>query len=95
MDHLDGGQRESRRRQRVNEHPDRCRVVDRGAVERLLGDVMFFGESDPEAPFYSPAVDDPATVGVLADALTAAGFAVTAVEMIREQVGVLVAERAP
>ena len=61
----------------------------------VLGDVMFFGEPDPEAPFYSPAVDDPATVGVLADALTAAGFAVTAVEMIHEQVGVLVAERAP
>jgi len=61
----------------------------------VLGDVMFFGEPDPEEPFYSPAVDDPATVGVLADALTAAGFAVTAVEMIHEQVGVLVAERAP
>ena len=61
----------------------------------VLGDVMFFGEPDPEAPFYSPAVDDPATVGVLADALTAAGFAVTAVEMIHEQVGVLVAERTP
>ena len=61
----------------------------------VLGDVMFFGESDPEEPFYSPAVDDPATVGVLADALTAAGFSLTAVEMIHEQVGVLVAERAP
>ena len=61
----------------------------------VLGDVMFFGEPDPGEPFYSPAVDDPATVGVLADALTAAGFAVTAVEMIHEQVGVLVAERAP
>ena len=61
----------------------------------VLGDVMFFGEPDPEAPFYSPAVDDPATVGVLADALTTAGFAVTAVEMVHEQVGVLVAERAP
>ena len=61
----------------------------------VLGDVMFFGEPDPEESFYSPAVDDPATVGVLADALTAAGFAVTAIEMIHEQVGVLVAERAP
>ncbi|MFQ3318579.1 MAG: SAM-dependent methyltransferase [Natronomonas sp.] len=59
----------------------------------VLGDVMFFGEPDPEEPFYSPAVDDPATVGVLADALTDAGFSLTAVEMVHEQVGVLVAER--
>ena len=60
----------------------------------VLGDVMFFGEPDPEEPFYSPEVDDPATVGVLADALTEAGFSLTAVEMVHEQVGVLVAERA-
>ena len=59
----------------------------------VLGDVMFFGEPDPEEPFYSPAVDDPATVGVLVDALTAAGFSLTAVEMVHEQAGVLVAER--
>ncbi|MFW6018497.1 MAG: class I SAM-dependent methyltransferase [Halapricum sp.] len=60
----------------------------------VLGDVMLFGEADPDEPFYSPAVDDPATVGVLADALTDAGFALTAVERVHEQVGVLVAERA-
>ena len=60
----------------------------------VLGDVMFFGEPDPDEPFYSPDVDDPATVGLLADALTDAGFALTAVEMVHEQVGVLVAERA-
>ncbi|QSG11630.1 SAM-dependent methyltransferase [Halapricum desulfuricans] len=59
----------------------------------VLGDVMLFGEADPEEPFYSPEVDDPATVGVLADALTDAGFALTAVEAVHEQVGVLVAER--
>lgn len=58
----------------------------------VLGDVMLFGEADPEEPFYSPAVDDPATVGVLADALTDVGFALTAVERVHEQVGVLVAE---
>ncbi|NHN48788.1 class I SAM-dependent methyltransferase [Halostella sp. JP-L12] len=61
----------------------------------VLGDVMFFGEPDPDAPFYSPEVDDPATVGVLSDALTDAGFALTAVEMVHEQVGVLAAERVP
>jgi SAM-dependent methyltransferase len=60
----------------------------------VLGDVMFFGEPDADATFYSPEVDDPATVGLLADALTDAGFALTAVEMVHEQVGVLVAERA-
>jgi SAM-dependent methyltransferase len=61
----------------------------------VLGDVMFFGEPDPGEPFYSPEVDDPATVGVLSDALTDAGFALTAVEQVHEQVGVLVAERVP
>lgn len=60
----------------------------------VLGDVMLFGEADPDAPFYSPEVDDPATVGVLADALTDAGFSLTAVERVHDQVGVLVAERA-
>ncbi|PSP60478.1 SAM-dependent methyltransferase [Halobacteriales archaeon QH_8_67_36] len=58
----------------------------------VLGDVMFFGEPNPEDPFYSPEVDDPATVGILADAFTDAGYALTAVEMVSEQVGVLVAE---
>lgn len=59
----------------------------------VLGDVMFFGEPDPAEPFYSPAVDDPATVGMLADALTDAGFVLTAVERVHAQVGVLIAER--
>lgn len=58
----------------------------------VLGDVMFFGEPDPDEPFYSPDVDDPATVGMLADALTSEGFSLTAVERVHEQVGVLVAE---
>jgi SAM-dependent methyltransferase len=61
----------------------------------VLGDVMFFGEPDPEEPFYTPEVDDPATVGLLADALTDAGFTLTAVERVHDQVGVLVAERVP
>ncbi|WP_440765208.1 class I SAM-dependent methyltransferase [Natronorubrum sp. DTA7] len=61
----------------------------------VLGDVMFFGEPDPEEPFYSPEVDDPATVGTLADAFTDAGFSLTAVERVHDQVGVLVAERTP
>lgn len=61
----------------------------------VLGDVMFFGDPDPDEPFYSPDVDDPATVGTLADAFTDAGFALTAVESVHEQVGVLVGERVP
>ncbi|MUV86865.1 methyltransferase domain-containing protein [Natronomonas sp. CBA1123] len=68
-------------------------IADLGPRRFVLGDVMFFGEPDPEEPFYSPEVDDPATVGVLADALTESGFSLTAVEMVHEQVGVLVAER--
>jgi len=63
------------------------------APERVvLGDVMFFGLPDPEAPFYSPEVDDPATVGVLAEALTDAGFALTDATAVHDQVGVLVAD---
>jgi len=69
-------------------------IADLGPRRFVLGDVTFFGTPDPEEPFYSPEVDDPATVGVLADALTDAGFALTAVERVHEQVGVLVAERA-
>jgi SAM-dependent methyltransferase len=69
-------------------------VAALGPRRFVLGDVMFFGTPDPEAPFYSPEVDDPATVGTLADALTDAGFALTAVERVHDQVGVLVAERA-
>ena len=63
------------------------------AAQNLLGDVMFFGTPNPEEPFYSPEVDDPATVGTLADALTDEGFVLTAVERVHDQVGVLVAER--
>ena len=59
----------------------------------VLGDVMFFGDPDPDEPFYSPEVDDPATVGVLVDAFTDSGYAITAVELIAEQVGVIVAEQ--
>lgn len=68
-------------------------IAKLGPRKFVLGDVMFFGEPDPDEPFYSPAVDDPSTVGHLADALTDAGFALTAVEKVHDQVGVLVAER--
>ena len=59
----------------------------------VLGDLMFFGEPDPDEPFYSPEVDDPATVGTLAEAFTDAGFSLTAVERVHDQVGVLVGGR--
>jgi len=65
-----------------------------GPRKIVLGDVMLFGEPNPDEPFFSPDVDDPATVGVLADAFTDAGYALTAVEMVHDHVGVLVAERA-
>jgi SAM-dependent methyltransferase len=69
-------------------------IADLGPRRLVLGDVMFFGEPDPDDPFYSPEVDDPATVGTLADILTDCGFALTAVERVHDQVGVLVGERA-
>jgi cyclopropane fatty-acyl-phospholipid synthase-like methyltransferase len=68
-------------------------VADLNPKRFVLGDVMFFGSPDPEEPFYSPEVDDPATVGTLVDALTDEGFVLTAVERVHDQVGVLVAER--
>jgi len=64
-----------------------------GARRIVLGDVAFFEDPDPDAPFYGPEVDDPATVGTLVEAFTAEGFAVTAVERVHDQVAVIVAER--
>ncbi|GAB3693401.1 class I SAM-dependent methyltransferase [Halorubrum pallidum] len=68
-------------------------MADTGARRVVLGDVAFFEEPDPEAPFYGPEVDDPATVGTLVEAFTDEGFAVTAVERVHDQVAVIVAER--
>jgi len=68
-------------------------MADTGARRIVLGDVAFFEEPDPDAPFYGPEVDDPATVGTLVEAFTAVGFAVTAVERVHDQVAVIVAER--
>ncbi|XVH30869.1 class I SAM-dependent methyltransferase [Haloferacaceae archaeon DSL9] len=70
-------------------------IAGYGPERFVLGDVMFFGEPDPADPFYSPEVDDPATVGDLADMFTDAGFVLTAVERVHDQVGVLVGERFP
>ncbi|MFB6125716.1 MAG: class I SAM-dependent methyltransferase [Halolamina sp.] len=74
-------------------HRTPSRAADVGPRRVVLGDVMFFGDPDPDAPFYDPEVDDPATVGTLVDAFTDVGYAVTAVERVHDQVGVLVAER--
>jgi SAM-dependent methyltransferase len=71
--------------------PSRSDAV--GPRRIVLGDVMFFEEPDPEEPFYSPEVDDPATVGTLVEAFTDAGYAVTQVDRVHDQVGVITAER--
>lgn len=68
-------------------------IADLGPRRFVLGDVMFFGLPDPDEPFYSPEVDDPATVGTLVESLTEAGFAVTRARRVHDQVGVLVGER--
>ncbi len=59
----------------------------------VLGDLMLSAPVVEGEERYAPAVDDPATVGVLVDALTDAGFAVTASELIGDQFGVIVADR--
>lgn len=58
----------------------------------VLGDLMLFGERDPDAPDYDPDVDDPATVGRLADAITAVGFDIVDVIAVSDQAGVIVAQ---
>ena len=68
-------------------------MAETGARRIVLGDVAFFEDPDPDAPFYSPEVDDPATVGTLVEAFTDEGFAVTAVKRVHDQVAVIVAER--
>ncbi|PSQ17906.1 SAM-dependent methyltransferase [Halobacteriales archaeon QS_8_69_26] len=56
----------------------------------VLGDVMLF-DGVPEDPAYDPTVDDPSTVGHLVDTMTD-HWAVTAVERVYDEIGVLVAE---
>lgn len=76
---------------------EQCDAI--GAIAELeprklvTGHCMFFGDTDPAEPVYSRETIYPSTVGRLVDALTDAGFAVTAVEKIHDQVGVLVGER--
>lgn len=68
-------------------------LTDRFEPRRfVLGDVMFFGTPDPSEPFYSPEVDDPATVGHLVESFSEAGYATSHAISVHEQVGVLVAQ---
>lgn len=67
-------------------------IADLGPRRFVLGDAMFFGSPDPEEPLFGHGVDA-ATVGMLVNGLTDVGFAVTTVERIHGQVGVLVAEQ--
>ena len=67
-------------------------IANLGPRRFVLGDAMFFESSDLEELLFDHGVDT-ATVGMLVDVLTDVGFAVTTVERIHDQVGVLVAER--
>ena len=58
----------------------------------VIGDVMLFSAREPEEPMYNTDAVYPSTVGYLANVLTDAGFAVTGVKKVHEQVGVVVAE---
>lgn len=59
----------------------------------VLGDVMLSAAVPEGEEQYSPEVDDPATVGVLLEALTDAGFTVSNATLVSDQYGVLVADR--
>lgn len=58
----------------------------------VLGDIMIFGDPDPDDPGYDPDVDDPASVGHLVDAMTSVGFDITDVTRVTDEAGVIVAE---
>lgn len=59
----------------------------------VLGDVMLSAPVADGEEQFSPEVDDPATVGVLVEALTDAGFVVSDLTLVGEQFGVVVADR--
>jgi len=59
----------------------------------VLGDVMLSAPVPEGEEQFSPEVDDPATVGVLVETLTDAGFTLSDVTLVSDQYGVLVADR--
>lgn len=80
--------------------PEAGNVIGRDISDGMLSEARTKAESAGheniefgEGRFREPEVDDPAFVGVLVDALTDAGFAVTESELIGDQFGVLVADR--
>ena len=68
-------------------------IADLGPRRFVLGDVMLSAAIPEGEEQYSTEVDDPATVGVLVEALTDAGFSVSAATLVSDQYGVLVADR--
>ncbi|WGI17185.1 class I SAM-dependent methyltransferase [Methanonatronarchaeum sp. AMET-Sl] len=64
-----------------------------GAEKVVLGDLMFFSEPDMEDPFHKPEVDNPAYVSELVIAFTEAGYAVTDLIKIHNEIGVLVGKK--
>ncbi|OUJ18795.1 SAM-dependent methyltransferase [Methanonatronarchaeum thermophilum] len=66
-----------------------------GAQKIVLGDLMFFKKPDMENPFHKPEVDDPAYVGELVLAFTQAGYSVTNLVKIHNEIGVLVGKKTP
>ncbi|WP_436347829.1 class I SAM-dependent methyltransferase [Natronorubrum sp. FCH18a] len=68
-------------------------IADLGPRRIVFGEAMYFDDRNPVDPLFSPDTVYPSTVGHMVDAITAAGYAVTAVERVHEEAGVLVAER--
>jgi len=68
-------------------------IADLGAKRFVLGDVMLSAPIADGEEQYAPEVDDPATVGVLVEALTDSGFVVTDLRLVGNQFGVITAER--
>ncbi|NHX36361.1 MULTISPECIES: class I SAM-dependent methyltransferase [Halolamina] len=68
-------------------------IADLDPRRFVLGDVMLSGEIPEGEEAFSPEVDDPATVGVLVETLTDAGFSVSSATLVSDQYGVLVADR--
>jgi cyclopropane fatty-acyl-phospholipid synthase-like methyltransferase len=68
-------------------------VADLSPRRFVLGDVMLSAPIPEGEEQFSTEVDDPATVGVLVEAVTDAGFVVSRAKLIGDQFGVLVADR--
>ncbi|OKY77496.1 MAG: SAM-dependent methyltransferase [Candidatus Methanohalarchaeum thermophilum] len=67
------------------------KVSKLGARKFVLGDIMLFNTSEIKDPYYEPEFDDPATASYLVKSLIEAGYVITELKKVTNQVGVIAA----